>query len=427
MTKHEADARPPPAPGAAPIDYMAVRHQWRLARGALGCLLLCLAGVALAADIPGAPAKAVAGGLVLAAALADPRAGPLRSLVPAALVLGATAGLAGSYTTPLAGLATFTMTAAALVLPARRVAYPVAALAVGVGLRLTVLAPLPYEDADLAGHLAAVEAAAYLLLVALVALTGAQAVRFARRGQAEAIASERRAATMKNEFVSMVSHELRTPLTNISGFAMALRDSWRTFDPAEVDEFLGVICGESEHLRRLVDDVLVVPRLEADRLLIEPADFPLRPAAFRIADLVFPPGGEKSASVTVGGSVVVHADPNRVEQVLRNLLENAAKHGGNQVSVDATAREDEWLITVSDNGPGLREEDRERVFAPFEQGMPSSSPGAGLGLGLTVSRVLVEAMGGRIWYEPGFPTGARFCFTLPAALRPVPSAVGGSR
>lgn len=422
MTTHEADARPPPAAGAAPIDYPAVRPQWRLARAALGGLLLCLAGVALAAGVPGALTKAVAAGLVLAVAATDRGAGPLRSLIPAALVLGATAGVSDSYTTALAGLAAFTMTAAALVLPAHRVVYPIAALGAGIALRLTILAPAPYDDPNLAGHLAAVEAAAYLLLVALVALTGARAIRSARRGQAEAIESERRAATMKNEFVSMVSHELRTPLTNISGFAMALRDSWRSLDPAEVDEFLGVICGESEHLRRLVDDVLVVPRLEVDRLLIEPTDFPLRPAAFRIADLVFPPGGEKSASVTIGGNVAVHADPNRVEQVLRNLLENAAKHGGSQASVDATARGDEWLITVSDDGPGLRPEDRDRVFAPFEQGDPAAGPGAGLGLGLTVSRVLVEAMGGRIWYEPGFPTGARFCFTLPAALRPVASA-----
>lgn len=426
MTAYEADARPPPAAGGAPIDYPAVCRQWRLARVALGCLLLCLAGVALAAGIPGALVKAAAAGLVLIAAAADPRAGPLRSLAPAALALGATAGLDGAHTPPLVGLTAFTVTASALVLPVRRVLYPAAALAVGFTLRLTVLAPLPYADADLAGQLAAVEAAAYLLLVALVALTGAQAIRHARRGQAEAIESERRAAAMKNEFVSMVSHELRTPLTNISGFAMALRDSWRTFDPAEVDEFLGVICGESEHLRRLVDDVLVVPRLEADRLLIEPADFPLRPAAFRIADLVFPPGGPKSASVTVGGNVVVHADPNRVEQVLRNLLENAARHGGDQVSVDATARDDDWVITVSDNGPGIPPEARDRVFAAFEQAVPSAGPGAGLGLGLTVSRVLVEAMGGRIWYEPGFPTGARFCFTLPAALRSVASATLGS-
>jgi len=374
-----------------------------------------VAVTALAMEIPGAAAKVVAAALILAHTLIDRRAGPLRSLLPAALALSATAGLAEDSAGPLTALIGYILTASALTLPLRRLLLPAAALAAGATLRLTVLAPAPWEETGLTGHLANVEAGACLLLVGLMVFTAARAIRTARQEQAEAIESERRAATMKNEFVSMVSHELRTPLTNISGFAMALRDSWRTLDPAEVDEFLSVICSESEHLRRLVDDVLVVPRLEVDRLLIEPVDFQLRPAAFRIADLVFPPGGAKSASVTVSGNVVVHADPNRVEQVLRNLLENAAKHGGSQISVDAAARGDEWLVVVADDGPGVDEAHRERVFAPFEQAEPSASPGDGLGLGLTVRRVLVETMGGRIWYEPGFPTGARFCFTLPAA------------
>lgn len=424
MITHEAPARHPPAAGPAPIDYAEVRADWRLARLALATLLLCLAAVGIAAGISGAVAKAVGAALVLTHTLVDRRAAPRRALLPAALALSATAGLGDELVAPLVALAAYTLTASVLTLPARQLYLPAAGLAAGITLRVTLLSPGPYQETNLAAHLAGIEAAAYLLLVALVALTAARAIRAARKQWAEALDAERRAAAMKNEFVSMVSHELRTPLTNISGFALALRDSWRTFDPAEVDEFVAVICRESEHLRRLVDDVLVVPRLEADRLLIEPTDFPLRPAAFRIADLVFPPGGEKSASVTVGGSVALHADPNRVEQVLRNLLENAAKHGGTQVSVDATARGDEWVVTVADDGPGLDEADRERVFAPFEQGRPSATPGSGLGLGLTVSRVLVEAMGGRIWYEPGFPTGARFCFSLPAAqaVSPAPAA-----
>jgi len=89
-------------------------------------------------------------------------------------------------------------------------------------------------------------------------------------------------------------------------------------------------------------------------------------------------------------------------------------------------------VTVADDGPGIAEADRERVFGAFEQAEPSANPGNGLGLGLTVSRVLVEAMGGQIWYEPGFPTGARFCFTLPAApatsaCPPPPEAGPGPR
>lgn len=230
------------------------------------------------------------------------------------------------------------------------------------------------------------------------------------------MAAERRASDMKNEFVSMVTHELRTPLTNIAGFAMTLSDTWRDLDPAEAEEFLQIIVTESEHLSKLVDDVLAIPRLEAGRLLVDITAFPLQPAAYRIADLLFPAGGERSATVSIGGSVWVNADPNRVEQVLRNLLENARKYGGDRVSVEAERREDQWLVVVADDGPGVPIEYRERIFGRFEQ-VPSGHTrlASGFGLGLSVVKHLVEAMGGEVWYEPGFPIGARFCFTLPAA------------
>jgi signal transduction histidine kinase len=373
--------------------------------------------VGWASGIPGATLKAAAGALVILHAALDTRSPhPLGALCLDGVFLCATAGLGRDIHGALVGAVAFVLAAALLLLPLRLVPVAITALGAGAGLRLLVFASPPGAVAGgTAGALTAGESAMYVIAFGLTILGAAHSVSLSRRRQDEALDSEQRAATMKNEFVSMVSHELRTPLTNIGGFAMALRESWRVFDPAEVDEFLGVICGETDHLRRLVDDVLVVPRLEVDRLLIEPVDFPLRPAAFRIADLVFPPGGAKTASVAIGGSAVVHADPNRVEQVLRNLLENAAKYGGTEVTVEAAARDDEWLVTVIDNGSGVDEEHRERIFAPFEQAVPSASPGNGLGLGLTVSRVLVEAMGGRIWYEPGFPTGSRFCFTLPAA------------
>ncbi|MFH1329113.1 MAG: HAMP domain-containing sensor histidine kinase [Actinomycetota bacterium] len=415
MITQEAPSTPAPLAGSAPVEYAEVHRGRRLASATLAAALLAVAVVGLAYAVPGSLAKAVAATLVLAYVVAHAGAKALPSLAFSALAFAATTGSAGEFAAPFAALAAYVLAASALALPSRLVAIPSVAVALGAVLRLTVLHPAPAGDSSLPALLSGIEATAYLALLAVVVLTSARAIRSARRRQAEALDSERRAATMKNEFVSMISHELRTPLTNIGGFAMALRESWRVFDPAEVDEFIGVICSETEHLRRLVDDVLVVPRLEVDRLLIEAADFPLRPAAFRIADLVFPQGGAKTASVSISGNAVVHADPNRVEQVLRNLLENAAKHGGSQVSVEASARNEEWLVVVADDGPGVDEEHQERVFAPFEQAVPAASPGNGLGLGLTVCRVLVEAMGGRIWYEPGFPTGTRFCFTLPAA------------
>jgi signal transduction histidine kinase len=237
-----------------------------------------------------------------------------------------------------------------------------------------------------------------------------------RRQQKAAIDEVQKASEMKNQFVSMVTHELRTPLTNIAGFAETLAETWSELPEDDIDEFLRIIVSESEHLTNLVEDVLAIPRLEAGRLLLEVTDFQLRPAAFKVADLLFPEGGDRRASVSIGGNVAVSADPNRVEQVLRNLLENARKYGGDQVNVEAIPLGDEWQLVVSDTGPGLPLEDRERIFAAFEQVTSGDArTETGFGLGLAVAKNLVEAMGGRIWYEPGFPVGARFCFTLPAA------------
>jgi signal transduction histidine kinase len=407
----------PPDLNAAAVPYEEVRFAGRCSRAALGAVLLVLAVVALRNDLPGALFKTAAAGLIiLHAALDYPRRTPLAGLTLDGLTLCAAAGVAGEIHGPLIGAAAYILGAAILLVPRRFVLIPVAAVGAGVGIRLLVLRPGPGDlTGSLADTLAGIESGLYLLALGLMILGAARSVGLSRARQAAALEAEQRAAGIKNEFVSMVSHELRTPLTNIAGFALALRESWRRYDPAEVDEFLDVVCREAEHLRALVDDVLVVPRLEAGRLPIEPADFSLRPAAHRIAGLVFPPGGEKSISVSVPGNAVVHADPNRVEQVLRNLLETAARHGGNQVRVEAAPDGADWRVTVADDGPGITLADRERIFAAFEQVGPAGARGQGLGLGLTVSRVLVEAMGGRIWYENGFPTGARFCFTLPSA------------
>jgi signal transduction histidine kinase len=285
-------------------------------------------------------------------------------------------------------------------------------------LLITLALPMPPEDA---GHEAAVwiHLAVLFTAGAMLLLDGADHIRAAHRQQEEALAAERRASDLKGQFVSMVSHELRTPLTTIAGFADTLQDAWRTLDPFEVDEFLGIIRSEADHLGNLVDDVLAIPRLEAGRLLVDITDFTLRPLAFRIAELVFPAGGEREASVQVPGSTVVRADPNRVEQVLRNLLDNARKYGGDRVGIEATRNGETWTVTVADNGRGVPVEHRDRIFEQFEQiSGGDNRTGSGVGLGLSVTRRLVEAMGGKVWYEPGFPVGARFCFTLPSGEAP---------
>jgi signal transduction histidine kinase len=315
------------------------------------------------------------------------------------------------------------LTAALLLLPSRGALALLGAAPVIAYARMVWMRPEP--GPDIATALTWAELAVYLVALTLILLTSVERIHVARTQQAASLEAERRTSEIKNEFVSMVSHELRTPLTNIAGFAMTLQETWRGLTEDEVGEFLDIICGEADHLRNVVDDVLAIPRLEAGRLLLDPTVFQLHPAVYRIAELLFPPGGEREAAVSVSGAVYVEADPNRVEQVLRNLLENARKYGGNNVIIDAEPQDDMWMITVADNGPGVPEGDRERIFAGFEQlAQGDARSSNGLGLGLFITRRLVEAMGGSIWYEPGFPVGSRFCFTLPAA--PVPRDRGGS-
>jgi len=207
-----------------------------------------------------------------------------------------------------------------------------------------------------------VAVAVFLGAVALSLMTAATEVFKAKRAQAGALETERKAAQMKTDFVSMVTHELRTPLTNIAGFTETLQEAWQELERAEVDEFLQIIMSESDHLKNLVEDLLAIPRLEAGKLLMEPTDFALRPAAFKVIDLSIPEGESRSAGVSIGSNVVVHADPNRVEQILRNLVENAIKYGGDTVAVEATPLDNHWQIVVSDNGTGLSDTDRARVF-----------------------------------------------------------------
>ncbi len=403
---------------AAPVDFGPIRPWTQLIRGGVALAVLLGCGVAYLSGETAVAVPAVASAVDLTHALARGRrrAGITESLlVDAACLLAATSVL--THVDQILVAATAFMLAAALVFGGARSALTVMA---GSGammvLRFSVV-PVPdpvYESHG--GVLVWASVTVLLIGVAVALLASGASVATARRNQEAAHVAERRAAEMKNEFVSMVTHELRTPLTNIAGFAMTLRDSWDDLSREDADEFLRIIVGEAEQLANIVEDVLAIPRLEAGKLLVETTDFALQPAAFRITDLIFPAGGDRSASVSISGKVRVHADPNRVEQILRNLLENAKKYGGDEVLVDATRDGDEWVVIVSDNGPGVPAEHRERIFGVFEQASSGDArTSSGFGLGLAVARHLVEAMEGRIWYEPGFPVGARFCFTLPAA------------
>lgn len=228
------------------------------------------------------------------------------------------------------------------------------------------------------------------------------------------------AHSIKNDFVAMVSHELRTPLTSIAGFADTLVESWRDLPPEEVDEFLGIINRQALYLGDLVEDVLVIPRLEANRLRLDPDLFDLGDLIEDVAQMVFPNGGRKSSLVSLPDGVRVYADRRRVQQVIRNVMENARKYGGDQILVEGFVMGDQYLIVVSDNGPGVPDEETQKVFENFEQlSKGDARDSSGMGLGLPIARRLARAMGGDVWYERRFPTGARFCYSLPLNRRTV--------
>jgi signal transduction histidine kinase len=228
------------------------------------------------------------------------------------------------------------------------------------------------------------------------------------------------AHTIKNDFVALVSHELRTPLTSIAGFSDTLLGAWQDLPREEVEEFLTIINRQAMYLGDLVEDVLVIPRLEANRLRLDPELFDLGDLIEDVAQMVFPNGGRKSSLVSLPDGVRVFADRRRVQQVLRNVMENARKYGGDQILVEGFVLGDQYLIIVSDNGPGVPDEETQKVFEDFEQlSKGDARDSSGMGLGLPIARRLARAMGGDVWYERRFPTGARFCYSLPLNRRNV--------
>jgi len=235
------------------------------------------------------------------------------------------------------------------------------------------------------------------------------------------------AHSIKNDFVAMVSHELRTPLTSIAGFADTLVQSWKELPREEVDEFLSIIDRQAIYLGDLVEDVLVIPRLEADRMRFNNELFDLGDLIEDVAKMVFPNGGRKTSLVSLPDGVRVNADRRRVQQVIRNLMENARKYGGDQIMVEGFVMGDQYLIIISDNGPGVPDEETQRVFENFEQiSKGDAREATGIGLGLPIARRLARAMDGEVWYERRFPTGARFCYSLPLRLRSVAAEEDGA-
>jgi signal transduction histidine kinase len=248
----------------------------------------------------------------------------------------------------------------------------------------------------------------------------------------ERVALEQQAQRVKDDFLSIVSHELRTPLTSIQGYAQLLEGRLRSEGPAESKEMahLRVIRSQAGRMRRLVDDLLDVSRIDRrGSVSIEPADFDL---AETLRETVARARGEhpdRDIGLVVPDVLPVRADRDRLEQVVVNLLENAVKYSpdGGSILVQADALRTAVQVRVADAGVGIPPEQRNQVFERFyqaEAGGGSRRRFGGLGLGLYISRAIVDAHGGRIWASPNEAAGRGtiFSFRIPRHVAAHPSA-----
>ncbi len=220
---------------------------------------------------------------------------------------------------------------------------------------------------------------------------------------------------MKSSLISTVSHELRSPLAAIKGYATTLLADDVEWDALSQNEFLRIISHETDRLTGLVNDLLDMSRIEAGNLSISRIRTNLRELVQRAARRAELNPQERLSLEIPPDLQPVFVDPQRMEVVLRNLLDNANKYSpsGERIRVSAEVKEDLLFLRVRDNGFGIPKEARERVFDSFfqvENGLTRA--GGGAGLGLAICQGFVRAHGGRIWVEPSLH-GTSVVITLP--------------
>jgi len=233
----------------------------------------------------------------------------------------------------------------------------------------------------------------------------------------EDVTAMRRLETVRRDFVANVSHELRTPVAVIRANAETLMAGAKD-DPAIAGKLIEGLHRNSERLARILADLLDLSRLDAGQYRLELGCVPVAPVIEQALSAVEPQAAQRKVTVTVAipDALAVRADPKALDHILVNLLDNGVKYGrpeGN-VWVDAQPAGTDVRIEVRDDGPGIADKHRARVFERFYRADPSRSREAGgTGLGLSIVKHLVESMGGDVGVEPNTPQGSIFWLRLP--------------
>lgn len=222
----------------------------------------------------------------------------------------------------------------------------------------------------------------------------------------------------RREFVANVSHELRTPLSLIKGYVETLLDGAKD-DPELTSKFLKTIERHSNRLTNLIEDLLTISRLESGQITLQLQPIPLRPFVDHLLADLQKRASERGVAIEnqIPAELNGRADPDRLEQVLVNLLDNAIKYGkpNGRITVQGRATEEHVELCVADDGPGIPAEATDRIFERFYRvDRARSRETGGTGLGLAIVKHIVQSHGGKVWVESQPGNGARFFLTLPA-------------
>jgi PAS domain S-box-containing protein len=237
-------------------------------------------------------------------------------------------------------------------------------------------------------------------------------------------------AQVRSDFVATTSHELRTPLTGILGFAELLRSRWGRLDDAARLRQLDRVIASAQRQKRLIDDLLLLSRMDDTPLVPHPEAVPLAALVHRAAAEVV--AGYRGQRVEYDGSpeISMLADPDRLFQIVANLVDNAAKCSpeGSPITIRWAREGAAIALRVGDQGPGIPEHGRDQLFTPFGR-LPGSQMRAGrvgTGLGLYLSRQLARAMHGDLWLEASGGGDTTFHLSLPAAPQPPTTATAAA-
>ncbi len=228
----------------------------------------------------------------------------------------------------------------------------------------------------------------------------------------------RKLERIRRDFVANVSHEFRTPLTAIQGFSETLLGGAMN-DPQNRDRFLGIILEHARRLARLTDDLLMLSKMDADRLELELRRLPVEQLVGGCVETAQPRAVEKDLRLSVNLDKKlpdIAGDRRRLTEVLQNLLDNAIQYtpAGGQIMVSAESYNGEVVFTVSDTGIGIPQADQPRIFERFYRvDVARSREVGGTGLGLSIAKHLMEAHGGRLWVESEVGQGSQFHFSVP--------------